>query len=118
MQFLVAGGLFVLYWFVARPGFYNIVGGDNPLAGVIGLSLLYFIVAGLVQAYAFDPLFVYLFVKQVSEAGFGNRSEQDREDMILFGKGLYWSVIFTMYFLVVKPSLKSKYEAKPKVEAS
>ena len=60
---MVAGGLFVLYWFVAKPGFYKIVGGNNPLAGVIGLSLLYFIVAGLVQAYAFDPLFVALFVK-------------------------------------------------------
>ena len=85
------------------------------MAGVVGLSLCYFVAAGLFQAFGLDPLFVYLFVAVSGEAqSFKDKSEQ--EDMIFFGKALYWSFIVGIYFLLVKPQLKSRYEAKAKTE--
>ena len=115
-QFVTAGLLFVLFWYVALPGFEDFVGGDKPLAGVIGLSLCYFVAAGLFQAFGLDPLFVYLFVSVISGEAQTLESKSEQEDMLFFGKALYWSFIVGIYFLLVKPQLKSRYEAKTKTE--
>ena len=97
------------------PGFEDFVGGDKPLAGVIGLSLTYFVACGLFQAYGLDPLFIFLFVAISGEAQ-TLESKSEQEDMIFFGKALYWSFIVGIYFILVKPQLKSRYEAKAKTE--
>ena len=115
MQLVFGAGIFLLYWFVAKPGFEKVISSDNPTAGVVGLSVCYFIVAGLLQAYGFHPLFIYLFVKLLDEGTYSS-GISDKKDMLFLGNMVYWGLIIAMYFFIVKPYLKNKFEAKAKAK--
>ena len=112
---MLGAGIFLLYWYVAKPGFEKVVGGDNPTAGVVGLSVCYFIVAGLLQAFGLHPLFIYLFVKLLDEGTYSH-SISDKKDMPFLCNVVYWELIIAMYFFIVKPYLKNKFEAKAKAK--
>ena len=36
--------------------------------------------------------------------------------MLFFGNVIYWGLIIAMYFFIVKPYLKNKFEAKAKAK--
>ena len=64
----VGVGLVLLYYFVALPGFKEIFEDNvNPPAAVAGLSITYFIIAGIFEAYGLHPLLIYIIEKTAKQ---------------------------------------------------
>lgn len=64
VEIVIGIGMILLYYFVALPGFEKaFYDSPNPTAPVAGLSAAYFLVAGLLEAYAIHPLLAKAFVR-------------------------------------------------------